>query len=140
MRFASVFLVILLIAGCGGSNSGPRLNITPYDLTIEPSSPVPGGEVQLALTNNTTQPVGYNLCTAALAREVGNEWEPVPADRVCTMELRTLDPGESASFRITLPPDLPGGVYRFETNVELLSEGTREEVATTVFLVSESPP
>lgn len=131
LMIAASFAVFLI--GC--STPAPARE-TPFDLTVSPPSPEPGGEVTLTLVNNTVQQIGYNLCTSTLERETGSGWEPVPSDRVCTMELRTLGPGMTDSFTLTLPPALPDGVYRFQANVENLAEGTRRDVATAVFLVS----
>ena len=37
---------------------------------------------------------------------------------ICTMEIRTLRNGESATFDKTLPDDVMSGQYRYTTNVD----------------------
>jgi hypothetical protein len=132
-----IIAVLLTVTASGCATPAPPVDSPTLDLQIAPPSPRPGDEITLTLMNNTAGSVGYNLCASALTREVGAEWQPVPSDRVCTMELRTLEPAQVDSFAFNLPGDLPGGVYRFQTNVEDLQAGTREEVATTIFLVAE---
>ncbi len=135
MRSIIALLLTTIAVGCS-SQSSP--GISPgLDLQISPASPAPGEAITLVLANRTGATIGYNLCTSALTREVGTEWQPVPSDRVCTMELRALESAQVDSFSFDLPVDLAAGVYRFETNVEDMAAGTRQEVATTIFLVSE---
>jgi hypothetical protein len=135
MRLIIALLFATIAIGC--STPAPPGSVPGVDLQISPSSPAPGEEVTLTLTNSTAGAIGYNLCASALTREVGVEWQPVPSDRVCTMELRTLEPAQLDSFSFDLMSDLPGGVYRFQTNIEDLEAGTRQEVATPIFLVAE---
>jgi hypothetical protein len=89
-------------------------------MTVEPASVAPGGAITVTLTNNSDQQLGYNLCPVALERMVGDEWEQRPERpaEVCTMELRVLDPGSSASYEHTIPPGVPPGSYRFTLRVE----------------------
>lgn len=114
-----VLLAVLLFAGCS-SNARSADDPTFADLTVEPSQARPGGEARLTLTNRSDHEIGYNLCPAVLDRRVDGEWErhPEAPTEICTMELRVLDPGDSDSFRHTLPGSLPAGTYRFSVGVE----------------------
>lgn len=75
------------------------------------------GEVaEVELTNHSGRELGYNLCASMeLDRRVGAEWVPLArdADRICTLELRLVPPGESRTGQVQVPEDLEPGVYRF---------------------------
>jgi len=117
-------VLVMVAAGCatnGGRNADPFAT-----LTVQPARVAPGGPATLTLTNRSDQPLGYNLCPAALERQLGDDWEERPERpaEFCTMELRTLDPGASGTFEHTLPAPLPPGTYRFRVGVEWpLGEG-----------------
>ncbi|HEU5481936.1 MAG TPA: hypothetical protein VFU80_02425 [Sphingomicrobium sp.] len=69
----------------------------------------------LTLSNGSDRQVGYNLCNSALQTSAGR---PVPSGRICTMELRTLEPGRTATYSYELPVNMAEGSYRFLTQVE----------------------
>ena len=92
-----------------------------------------GQRVLLTLRNGSATPIGYNLCSSALQRASGAAWQAIETDEVCTMELRTLDPGGTATFEKTLPPDLPAGEYRYMTNID--ADSKRIVVASNPFRV-----
>lgn len=73
--------------------------------------------VLLRLRNGSGNAVGYNLCATAIERNDG-VWSPLPSDLVCTMELRTLAPGATATFERELSTAVTPGRYRFVTSVE----------------------
>ena len=81
--------------------------------------------------------LGYNLCTSVLERQIGDSWRTseLGNDRVCTMELRILKPGETATFSAELDGRLPAGSYRYRTSVERMGEGTSEQVASNTFRI-----
>jgi hypothetical protein len=125
------FLPILLLSACvsaGEPDRDPGLS-----LTIEPAVAAAGQPVTLILNNQTPWPLGYNLCTSLLERESGGSWEPVPEDRICTMELRLLAPEAESREQIELPSALDPGSYRFSTNVE--DRGSIEQVSSPPFQV-----
>lgn len=101
-------------------------------LTAAPSRTSPGATVTLTLTNGSRQLIGYNLCTSALETAAGR---PVPNDRVCTMELRTLDPGRSATYAYELPASIASGNYRFSASAERMGAGTRTVARSNSFQV-----
>ena len=86
----------------------------------------------LTLRNGDRQQIGYNLCTSALETSAGR---PVPSNRVCTMELRTLGPGRSATYSYKLPVNMADGSYRFLTQVEWMQSGRRSGVRSNSFEV-----
>jgi hypothetical protein len=89
------------------------------------------GRVLLRLTNGSRDAVGYNLCSSSLQRRSGSTWQTQPTGEMCTMELRTLQPGASATFEKTLPTDIAPGDYRYVTRVEGAAE-----VASNVFTIN----
>lgn len=97
----------------------------------------PGDTATLVLTNRFDHELGYNLCPAALDRRDAGRWAPAPEpeDRVCTLELRLLPPGERATYPFPLDPRLPPGEYRFRATVENFADGTRSEHESNAFSV-----
>jgi hypothetical protein len=107
------------------------------ELSVEPAEVRAGDEVILTLVNRSGDPVGYNLCVAVLDERRADEWveRPERPTEFCTMELRVLPPEESATYRHTVPAELPSGEYRFRTGVESpLGEG-RVEVGSSPFRI-----
>ena len=52
---------------------------------------------------------------------------------ICTMELRTLNPGADATLEKQLPASLPSGEYRYVTNVESPLGSAQTGVASNAF-------
>lgn len=94
-------------------------------LRVAPATVEPGDSVTLVLVNESSGAIGYNLCTSALQRQSGGEWQRVASERVCTLELRTLEPGNEDDYTLTLPEDLAAGEYRFITSIERMATGDR---------------
>jgi hypothetical protein len=92
-----------------------------------------GDTNRLTLTNGTATPLGYNLCHSILQRRDGGSWTDVRTDEVCTMELRTLQPGASATIDKRWPSNAGAGEYRYRTRVELPHGGSGTEVVTSTF-------
>jgi len=126
----AVIMILLLAACAGAAEVGPDQQVS---LEVQPAAVSPGAAVTLTLGNRTPWPVGYNLCTSTLERESGGSWQPVPEDRMCTMELRMLDPGERSELQLELPAALEPGNYRYTTNVE--DRGSMEAVSSPPFRV-----
>ena len=131
----ALFLATLLATACtttaqtGGEDAAT--------LRVEPATVSAGGSLKLVLENGLDEPLGYNLCTSALEWRRGEVWEPIPSDRICTMELRILEPGQAADFAFAMPerPQLPAGEYRAVTGVEHMTSGGRTEVRSEPFRV-----
>lgn len=101
-------------------------------LGAAPASTTEGATVTLTLSNGSQQQIGYNLCTSDLETSAGRR---VPTNRVCTMELRTLEPGRSADYRYALPVNMSEGSYRFSTQVHWMDSGRRSTVSSNSFKV-----
>lgn len=128
----AVPVVALLLCACSSLQSGAS-DVT---LDVEPNTAAPGDSITLTLSNGTSSAIGYNLCTTGVERQQGSGWEAVPSDRVCTMELRTLEPGRQARYPTTLPDPLPPGDYRAFTTIELMDAGDRTTVRSDAFRVT----
>lgn len=119
MRVATaVATLLLLAAACAPVQTAPPPADSTTDGVRLTASPEGARTVRLILDNGTRSPIGYNLCHSQLQRNAGGSWTGVETDEVCTMELRTLNPGFDATFDKTLPPALPAGEYRYVTRVE----------------------
>ena len=105
---------------------------TQRDVTLTAASSA-ARTVTLTLTNHSSSPVGYNLCTSGLQRRQGGQWVNVPTDEVCTMEIRSLAPGQSATFEKTPPQNAGAGEYRYVTGVEVPLSGSRVTVESNPF-------
>lgn len=92
-------------------------------------------QVRLTLHNGSASPAGYNLCTAVLEHETGTTWSQIRTDEVCTMEIRTLPAGDSATFDKTLPSNLQAGNYRYLTNVESPLGTPQTGIASNAFSI-----
>lgn len=101
--------------------------------TASPKDVAQGGTLNLTLANGSDQPLGYNLCTSAIETGAG---APVQSDRVCTMELRTVEPGRSATYAFELPDDIAPGRYRLVTNIHFMQSGAQTSVRTGTFKVT----
>lgn len=77
------------------------------------SSYTPGSRVGLRITNNTSSTLGYNACTRTLEHETNGNWNPIPEpNRMCTMQITLIEPGQTRSDATDLPNSLPVGTYR----------------------------
>lgn len=131
---AMLFIPLILLWACGTSGPDERSG-SAIRLEVELDDPRPGGGVALLLMNASAGAIGYNLCTSTLERQIGGEWTAERSDRICTMELRTLPPGEETQYPYDLPPDLRPGEYRVLAGVELMDGGGRETVVSEAFTV-----
>lgn len=101
-------------------------------LAAAPPGTSAGATMTLTLANSSRRTVGYNLCTSDLQTSAGTS---VKTNRVCTMELRTLQPGRRATYQYELPDSLPDGRYRFSTGVQRMPNGSRITVTSNSFRV-----
>lgn len=100
-------------AAPGGSAHSPARPAA-VSLAVSPTQVAPGGTVMLTLNNASDHKLGYNLCTSTIETGSG---VPVTTDKICTMELRIVDPGKTAEFGYALPQTLGAGTYRFAAQV-----------------------
>jgi hypothetical protein len=135
------FALVLMVAAtaCGGAaEQDPAASVgqgrtSELVLAVDSASYTAGGTVQFRLINRSTQQVGYNLCTASLERRAASVWETVLDQRMCTMEIRLLAPGDSAASTRELDPNLATGEYRITTRLHIGE--TPREVASEPFTI-----
>ncbi|HWV56512.1 MAG TPA: hypothetical protein VNZ57_03490 [Longimicrobiales bacterium] len=135
-RFGSFLLIIAITAACTSTQSDNSPPLDGVSLSHSPESPSPGDSVTLVLRNGSDGTVGYNLCTSSLFRQSGSDWVPVPEDRICTMELRSLAPGEQATYTLRLPPGLEPGTYRYQTPIDGPESGESGQASAPPFAIS----
>jgi hypothetical protein len=134
MRIILSAATILLCACSTGMQSGdPAADV---HLTVQPTTAAAGDSIVLSLHNGTGGQIGYNLCASSLTRRTGDSWTAVPSDVICTMELRLLEGGQSASYRTTLPGGLSPGEYRYNTGIEVMQTNERRAVTSSGFTVT----
>ena len=94
----------------------PAMSDTSVQLTLDRATYAPGDNVTLTLTNRGQRELGYNACTRIVERESNGAWTAVPEpDRICTMELRLLDRGQTVKEQTDLPR-ASAGRYRLAIN------------------------
>jgi hypothetical protein len=144
MRAVLSTLLFLAVLGCqqttAPSDPDPGLGAGDPDrvLTTDQGSYPAGATASLRLKNPFSQALGYNLCSSVLERHSDGAWRTAESesDRVCTMELRTVQPGGTATYNRPLSSRLPAGDYRFRTTVEKMNAGTREPVVSNTFRIT----
>lgn len=134
LPLAAAAATLLLAAACASTSIATP--VSSVRLLVQPASVSAGGTATLVLANGSSADVGYNLCTSGLERRQGDAWSPVPSDRVCTMELRSLAPGAEARYELELPGALPAGEYRALTSVEVQSRNEMLAVTSDPFRVT----
>lgn len=97
-----------------------------------------GAPVITRLTNRTGRRVGYNLCRSRIERQNDEgDWRPVQAEtEVCTAELRSLSPGQSATYTFRIPPHSRRGAHRIRTTLEDLQGGSGLDVVSNAFTIT----
>lgn len=144
MKFFSLILVAVTFIGCGlveppEDNRDSGLPVQ-YEFTADKQVYGPGETATLRLENNSDHMLGYNLCFSTLVQKIENGWKSIegPQDQACIAILFTLKPGNTASFKFQLFPNLSKGQYRFKTKIEKLSNGVVEERFSNVFSINLS--
>jgi hypothetical protein len=125
MNVVRLLLSTLLISACTMSA------VAPDDISL--TAVRTDRTVRLTLRNQSGSSAGYNLCTSGLQRRTAGSWSALETGDICTMEIRTLRSGASATFDKTLPDDVMSGEYRYTTSVEW--EGNAVVVTSDPFIV-----
>lgn len=127
---------VMMVAALAGCAVAEEVGVTPdVQLAVAPMLVPAGDSVTITLTTAVAGGVHYNLCTSMLEHRAGYDWQPVPSDRVCTMELRLLEPGAEARFTFRLPATLEAGEYRYHTRVERIGSGEMDDARSPPFRV-----
>ena len=98
---------------------------------------MPGATITFRLVNRTSSAVGYNLCRSRLEHRLSDgDWQTVhPVAEICTAELRTLLPGQTATFSFTSNNRLRRGEYRITTDLEDLQRRSRVLAVSNPFSI-----
>lgn len=120
MKLTATLSIALLLCGCSASPLGSSALPEGLQLTAQPSTAAPGGVTTLTLHNGAAEPIGQNLCFAALERFRGGLWVPaVSVAKGCPEVFEPLAPGQQATAQSPLPPGLVSDDYRFVTRVHV---------------------
>lgn len=125
--------LIAVLAGCAAPVPEPE--VPDVALIVEPARVAPGDSVTVQLTTTLGDGIGFNLCSSTLERRLANDWQAVPSDRICTMELRTLVPGDTARFTFHLSDGLAPGEYRYHIRVVRSPTDEMRDVSSEPFRV-----
>lgn len=128
-----VLTALLALTACGQALQN---GAGPVSLMVEPQTVAPGDSLTLILRNDSPAEIGYNLCSSGLEQNVDGGWRTVPSERVCTMELRMLAPGEVARYPLQLELGLAPGDYRYVTQAGSMEGGDRGPVRSAPFRVT----
>lgn len=132
--------LLLLAAACGDSDERAQTRLGDQQhaiaLVVDDRGLRAGDTLRVLLINGTAAEVGYNLCPARLERRSGDSWQPVPDQRMCTMELRLLSPSDTALHARLLDSTLAAGEYRVVTTVNPGGMRSSGEVVSPSFTVS----
>ena len=107
-------------------------------LALDKTAYAPGGRAVMTITSQRTDTLGYNPCgNRAVERETANGWvvHPEP-NRMCTMELRLLKPGETQSAPTDVPADVTPGTYRIVLTLRQEHADSAPAAGTVVSAVS----
>lgn len=100
-------------AGTGDTSRGMQAD-TGVTLSLDKTEYVPGATAVMTIHSQRADTLGYNPCSnRSVERQSPSGWvvHPEP-NRVCTMELRLLLPGETQTAQTDVPADLAAGTYR----------------------------
>jgi len=96
------------------SIGAPRADTGGVTLSLDKTAYAPGAAVVMTINSQRADTLGYNQCSdRSVERETASGWVEHPEpDRMCTMELRLLKPGETATAQTNVPADVTAGTYR----------------------------
>lgn len=115
------------------SVAAPGVAFTPSRTTF-----VRNDRIGLKLVNNTSEPVGYDLCYTRIEMKIEGQWhvaEDYPD--YCEPELRVLEVGKSADYGLNMGEVLPAGQYRVLTEVEAPHGSARQTLMTVELELSD---
>ena len=137
MSRSIALLIVLAAFGCGpaargngdttsdnggpdsaGLSSGTSGNAQAADsgvtLALDKNAYDPGTNAIMTISSQRGDTLGYNPCSdRSVERETAGGWvvHPEP-NRMCTMELRLLLPGQTQNAQTDIPADVTAGTYR----------------------------
>jgi hypothetical protein len=106
-------------------------------LTTNSQTYPPGDAITLSLANRSRTALGYNLCRASVDRKIEDDWREVQAtlSEVCTAELRTLYPGQSAAYSFRTDRVIRRGQYRIRSELVGTPGGARVTALSNSFMI-----
>lgn len=123
-RAVPSLIAIATLCGCETGTTGgydPALqDRAGHTLIVTDAAEYQGGTtVRMRLTNKTGRRVTYNLCRSRIERGSDGDWRPVQSSlaEACTVELRSLSPGQSVTYAFKLG-SLRRGAYRIATDLD----------------------
>ena len=98
----------------GGGATAPGSASGGVTLTLDRASYARDATVTMRLASQSRDTLGYNPCAnRVVERQDGDRWEAyAELERMCTMELRLLMPGETQTATTDLPGNVRAGTHR----------------------------
>jgi hypothetical protein len=121
--------------GVGSAQSG---DVT---LSLDRDTYAPGATATMTIRNRGRDTLGFNQCSSrSVEQQQGSGWVAHPEpDRMCTMELRLLNPNETQTATTDIPATLPrSGVYRMVLTLGLQRATPSGQSAGTVRATSQT--
>ena len=120
--------------GAPSGQESPPVGVT---IDLDRTSYSPGSQLQLRVTNHTTDQLGYNPCTRSIERRQGEGWSLiVEPGRVCTLQLYLLSAHGTRTDPTDLPATIAPGTYRIALAFTNESPGVNPPTATPIRAVS----
>jgi len=144
MRFLTVVILIGLVA-CRPAQ-GDRDSATPprsssVTISLDRATYAVGATAQVTAINGSVLVLGFNQCSSrVIERQQGNDWAAIPEPgRMCTMELRLLNPKETQTFSTTLPQNASRGTYRMVLNFSRQGPASGDQQPNTAIQAYSQP-
>ena len=142
MRHIGILLLIGMAACQSGQQDAQGTASSEVTLRLDRATYTPGATATMTIRSTSRDTLGYNPCSnRSVERQQGSTWvahaEP---DRMCTMELRLLNPGETQTAPADIPAGLSAGTYRMVLTLsrqrqpragETAASGTARAVSAT---------
>lgn len=133
-------LILAALTACGdptGPDAAPdasrSADAAGVTLRVDRGAYTQGSTARVVLRNGSGETIGYNLCSVAFERRVGDGWSRSLPLRLCVGAFFPLAPGEEAESTEPVTAEWRPGEYRIVTWVH--RAGGTAEVRTPVFAV-----
>jgi hypothetical protein len=105
---------------------------SPIELRLDKTEYRAGERVALTIVNRGDRQYGFNPCNRTVEQETGGTWTPFEEPgRICTLEIWTIDPGQTRTAETTLPRMMAPGRYRLSIGMAPQTPPPADRAAAT---------